>query len=218
MTQKTWVLASSNEGKLFEFRHGLAPFLEGQGIGLVSQSSLGLEPAYEPYRTFEENALAKARHACGQSGLPAIADDSGLCVDALGGAPGVRSARYFKDALEAGDTDARRFEGYNSDEANSQLLLHRLFGKTNRVAHFVCAIAFVKSADDPDPIMVTGTWNGQITEAPRGLGGFGYDPVFFDPGFRLTAAEMTISEKQSVSHRGRALRQLVKQLSLQSQT
>ncbi len=212
MSHKTWILASTNQGKLTEFRHALSDFLVSNDIVLVNQSSIGLKSAPEVHDSFEANALAKARHASAETGFPALADDSGLCVDALGGEPGVRSARYFEDALTTRSPDATRFGGYHGDEANLQLLLHRLGSNTHRFARFVCVIAFVRHASDPDPIMATGVWDGEITEAPRGLGGFGYDPIFLDGNFKLTAAEMTISEKQSVSHRGRALRQFLKQL------
>lgn len=216
MSHHTWILASTNEGKLAEFRHALGDFLIAKNIVLVNQSSIGLSAVAEPHDSFEANAIAKARHASAQTGFAALADDSGLCVDALGGQPGVRSARYFKDALASAAPDALRLAGYHGDEANLQLVLHRLGNQPNRSAHFVCVIAFVRHADDPDPILSTGIWDGLITQAPRGLGGFGYDPIFYDPGFQLTAAEMTISEKQSVSHRGRALRHFLKQLAGQS--
>lgn len=214
---RRWVLATSNAGKLREFACALAPVLDSRGIVLISQSDLGIAGADEPHPSFEENALAKARHTSRASGLPALADDSGLCVDVLDGAPGVRSARFWADAKAAGQVDAstvRLHSDASVDEANLRWLIARLktlnaFATDQTMAHFCAAIAFVRSPDDPTPVVVTGRWYGRIVESPRGSNGFGYDPVFFDPTMRCTAAEMTIAEKQSVSHRGKALRTLL---------
>ncbi|MBU3724889.1 MAG: non-canonical purine NTP pyrophosphatase [Burkholderiaceae bacterium] len=224
-----WVLASSNSGKLKEFQHALAPVLNARGITLVNQSDLGINGAEEPFHTFEENALAKARHASLASGLPALADDSGLCVDVLLGAPGVRSARYFSDAqacAAAEDlSDLRAIEALqlSIDESNLRWLLRETLNALGlhqapiparpiASAQFHAAIAFVRSADDAAPIIVTGIWPGQLYSAPVGDHGFGYDPIFFDPNIGLTAAQMTIDQKRAVSHRGRALDALLARL------
>lgn len=181
------VIASGNAGKIREIRHAL----ERSGLELVSQDDLGIGPADEPHGTFLENALEKARHASRQSGLPAIADDSGICVDALGGAPGVRSARYA--GPEAGD------------EENLVLLLGEMEGKVDRRARYHATMVFVRSADDPAPVVAQGVWAGEIVHERRGTGGFGYDPVFLDPSLGKTGAEMGVDEKNSVSHRGKSL-------------
>lgn len=184
------VLASGNAGKLAELRELLA----GGGIELVAQGELGIGDAEETGRTFVENAILKARHAASASGLPALADDSGLCVDALGGAPGLYSARYA---------------GVHGDNAaNNVKLLRELEGlpDTQRTAHFTCVLALLRSADDPDPIVATGRWPGLVLHAPRGKRGFGYDPVFLpDDGGGLGAAELEPSVKNRISHRGQAL-------------
>ena len=240
MTQ-TWVLASSNSGKLKEFEQALAPVLARREIRLVNQSALGIDSAEEPHDHFEANALAKARHASRASGHPALADDSGLCVDVLGGAPGVRSARYFADAKQRGDpedlADLRAIDAQelSTDASNLQWLLREtrraIGGAAGHAARpaaepavmprtpgpianaqFVAAIAFVRSADDPQPIVVTGIWRGQLFSQPVGTHGFGYDPVFFDPQSGLTAAQMSIEQKRRVSHRGRALDALLAKL------
>lgn len=228
MTQ-TWVLASSNAGKLKEFQHALQPVLTARGITLINQSDLGLEAAEEPFDTFGENALAKARHASRVSNHPALADDSGLCVDVLGGAPGVRSARYFADARRrANPGDLADLEFIDAlqcpvDECNLRWLLreiHRVLGPGATPitpgpitdAQFVAAIAFVRFADDPQPIIATGIWHGRIFSQPLGERGFGYDPIFFDVDSGLTAAQMSIDEKRRRSHRGRALDGLLVQL------
>ncbi len=208
-----WVLASSNPGKLKEFQHALAPVLAARGVALVNQSELGIPSAEEPHETFEENALAKALHASALSGLPALADDSGICVDVLNGAPGVRSAR-----IAASDPE---FAGIPADEANLRWLLREM--QRARDAQYPnaeppelfwnCAfhavIAFVRSADDSAPVIAKGTWNARVITTPRGEGGFGYDPIFFDRDLKMTAAEMTVAQKQAVSHRGKALRKLI---------
>lgn len=191
------VLASNNAGKLKEFSEILAP----AGIQMVPQGELGVPEADEPFGTFVENALAKARHAAKLTGLPALADDSGLCVDALGGAPGVYSARFA--ALNG-------FE--KSDAANNQYLVSRLAGHSNRKARYVAVLVYVSSADDPQPIIAEGVWPGEIIDAPKGGNGFGYDPHFYLPTLGKTAAELSAQEKNRASHRGQALQQLLPRL------
>jgi len=188
------VLASGNAGKLREFRELFAPLR----IEVVAQGDLGIGEADEPHVTFVENALAKARHASRHAGLPALADDSGVCVDALGGAPGVQSARY------AGEP--------KSDARNNAKLVAALQGKTNRGAHYTCVLALVRHADDPEPLIAEGRWYGRIVDTPRGDGGFGYDPYFEVDGTGLTGAELPLERKNGMSHRGRALQALVAQL------
>ncbi|MBC2769486.1 RdgB/HAM1 family non-canonical purine NTP pyrophosphatase [Pusillimonas minor] len=191
------VLASNNAGKLKEFSEILAP----AGIQMVPQGELGVPEADEPFGTFVENALAKARHASKLTGLPALADDSGLCVDALGGAPGVYSARFA--ALNG-------FE--KSDAANNQYLVSRLAGQSNRKARYVAVLVYVSSASDPQPIIAEGVWPGEIIDAPKGGNGFGYDPHFYLPTLGKTAAELSAQEKNRASHRGQALQQLLPRL------
>ena len=188
------VLASNNAKKAAELDALLAPL----GIEVISQGSLGIPEAEEPHATFVENALAKARHAAAHSGLPAIADDSGLCVAALGGAPGVLSARY------AGEP--------KSDARNNALLLERLVGIDDRRAHFYSAIVLVRHADDPEPMIADGEWHGVILDAPRGDAGFGYDPLFYVPQLEQTAAELDPKLKNTLSHRGAAMRHLLDRL------
>lgn len=188
------VLASGNAGKLREFRELLAPL----SIDVIAQSDLGIPEAAEPHVTFVENALAKARHASAHAGLPALADDSGVCVDALGGAPGVQSARY------AGEP--------KSDARNNEKLVAALQGEANRSAHYTCVLVLVRHADDPEPLIAEGRWYGRILDVPRGSGGFGYDPYFEVDGEGLTGAEFPLAQKNAVSHRGRALRSLLAQL------
>ncbi|MGM0569761.1 RdgB/HAM1 family non-canonical purine NTP pyrophosphatase [Marinobacter sp.] len=190
------VLASNNQGKLRELGELLAPL----GLQPVAQGELGVGEAEEPAVTFVENALIKARHAALETGLPALADDSGLAVDALGGQPGVRSARYAGAGA--------------SDEDNVQALLAALreVPEADRSAQFHCVLVYLRHAEDPTPVICHGRWPGRILEHPRGKGGFGYDPVFFAPEFGCSAAELTREQKSSVSHRGRALRLLVEQL------
>jgi len=190
------VLASSNPGKLAE----LSDLLADSGLELVAQSTLGIPDIEETGATFVENALLKARHAAASSGLPAIADDSGLCVDALDGAPGLYSARYAGPTADAG--------------ANMARLLSALAGvpAAGRGAHFHCCIVLLRHAADPAPLLCEGTWNGTILEAPRGQHGFGYDPLFLDPLLDATAAELEPAAKHCVSHRGAALAQLRRQL------
>ena len=194
------VLASNNPGKLREFRQMLAPL----GMEIVPQSELGIAEAGEPHGTFIENALAKARHAASGSSLPAFADDSGICVAALGGAPGVQSARYAGGPPAAGRED--------QDARNNRKLLAALEGKSDRRAHYYCVIVLVRNAHDPEPLIAEGRWQGTVIATPRGTGGFGYDPYFLLPGHGRTAAELMPDEKNAVSHRGRALAQLVAQL------
>ena len=188
------VLASNNPGKLREFRRLLEPL----GIDVIAQGDLGIPEADEPHVTFVENALAKARHASQLSGLPALADDSGVCVDALGGAPGVISARY------AGEP--------RSDARNNEKLIADLAGVANRAAHYISVLALVRHANDPEPMIAEGIWEGIVIDKPRGDGGFGYDPYFLDPRFGLTGAEMPLAQKNAVSHRGQAMRMLIERL------
>jgi XTP/dITP diphosphohydrolase len=188
------VLASNNEGKLREFRRLLAPL----GIEVIAQAALGIPETEEPHVTFVENALAKARHASAHANLPALADDSGVCVAALGGAPGVQSARY------AGEP--------RSDARNNAKLIAALAGTADRRAHYACVLVLVHHADDPEPIIAEGRWHGTIVDVPRGTGGFGYDPHFLDPATGLTGAELPLARKNELSHRGQALRALVVRL------
>ena len=188
------VLASGNAGKLREFRRLLVPL----GIDVIAQAELGIEETDEPHSTFVENALAKARHACAHSGLPALADDSGVCVDALDGAPGVTSARY------AGEP--------RSDARNNAKLIAALRGASRRSAHYYCVLVLMRSADDPEPIIAEGTWHGTIIDEPRGTGGFGYDAFFQDDVTGLTGAEMPRDQKNEHSHRGKAMRALLARL------
>ena len=196
MSGRRVVLASGNRGKLAEF----AELAREQDIELIAQSELGVESPAENGLSFIENALIKARHASAHTGLPALADDSGLCVDALGGAPGLYSARYAGDSASAAD--------------NNHKLLQVMAGVAagRRHAFFFCALAFVRSADDPCPLIAEGLWHGRILEAPRGDAGFGYDPLFFDPLQGQGAAEMSAVTKQALSHRGQALAELRRKL------
>ncbi|AXS81106.1 RdgB/HAM1 family non-canonical purine NTP pyrophosphatase [Dechloromonas sp. HYN0024] len=191
---KKLVLASNNAKKMKELNALLAPL----GFEVIPQGQLGIPEAEEPYCTFVENALTKARHAAQASGLPALADDSGLCVAALGGAPGVYSARY------AGEP--------KSDARNNAKLLADLAGQTDRRAHFACVLVLVRSADDPQPIIAEGEWHGTILEAQRGADGFGYDPLFYAPTHCQTAAEMDSAIKNQLSHRGQAMQKLIARL------
>ena len=192
------VLASNNAGKLREFSALFAPL----GIELVPQGELGVPEAEEPHVTFVENALTKARHASRLTGLPALADDSGLCVAALDGAPGVYSARY-----------AKMHGGENSDLANNALLTQNLAGHADRRAWYVAVLALVRSENDPCPIIGEGLWHGEIIDQPEGANGFGYDPHFYLPDMGLTAATLDPEEKNRVSNRARALRELLSKLS-----
>ena len=191
------VLASSNPGKLREFRQMLSTL----GVEVVPQSELGIPDAGEPHGTFVENALAKARHAASRAGLPAFADDSGICVAALDGAPGVRSARYAE-----APPGARREQ---QDGLNNRKLIAALEGNSDRRAHYYCVIVLVRHAGDPEPLIAEGRWQGEIVAAPRGEGGFGYDPHFLLPTLGRTAAELMPDEKNAISHRGQAMQRLV---------
>lgn len=188
------VIASNNPGKLREIGQMLAPM----GIEALPQGAFGVPDCPEPHVTFIENCIAKARHAAAHTGLPALADDSGICVDALNGAPGVYSARY------AGEP--------KSDARNNQKLVEALRGETNRRAHYYCVMVYVRYPDDPEPVIAEGAWHGEIIEEPRGVGGFGYDPHFLLPELGRTGAELTAEEKNTISHRGQALRTLVEKL------
>jgi len=191
---KKVVIASNNAGKLREIGHILEPL----GIEAVPQGAYGVPECPEPHVTFVENCIAKARHASAHTGLPALADDSGICVDALNGAPGVHSARY------AGDP--------KSDERNNLKLIGALSGNPNRKAHYYCVMVYVRYPDDPQPLIAEGAWHGEIIDTPRGEGGFGYDPYFFLPQFGKTGAELDPDQKNAISHRGQALRALVEKL------
>ncbi|WAV90778.1 RdgB/HAM1 family non-canonical purine NTP pyrophosphatase [Oxalobacter aliiformigenes] len=191
---KEIVLASGNPGKLKEFRQMLEP----AGYRVVPQSDYHVSEADEPYFTFIENALTKARHVSRLTGKPALADDSGLCVNVLGGKPGVLSARY------AGEP--------KSDDRNNARLIADLAGLPDKTANYYCVLVYVRSADDPQPVIADGRWFGRIVNTPRGTNGFGYDPYFWIPEFGKTAAELTPDEKNSHSHRGMALRALLEKL------
>lgn len=195
---KRLCLASHNTGKLREFR----ALLEPRGFELTSMAELNLPEAEEPHITFVENALAKARYASQLSGLPALADDSGLCVRALNGAPGVYSARF------AGEP--------KSDTRNNEKLLAELQGKSDRHAWYTCVLVWVNTPDDPQPIIAEGLWHGQILKAPQGEGGFGYDPLFYVPDQQQSAAEIDAGLKNRISHRGLALQDLLKKLEARS--
>jgi XTP/dITP diphosphohydrolase len=194
---KTVVIASNNPGKLREFAALLKPF----SFDAIPQSALGVTQADEPFATFVENALAKARHASRTTGLPALADDSGICVPALGGAPGVYSARY------AGEP--------KSDARNNQKLITAiapLKAKADRRAFYYCVLVFIMHADDPHPLIADGEWHGEIVDQPRGEGGFGYDPYFFVREHGCTAAELSAEVKNRESHRGLATQMLAQKL------
>jgi XTP/dITP diphosphohydrolase len=200
---KRLVLASSNPGKLREFRQMLDPL----GIEVVPQSELGVPEADEPHETFLENALAKARLASRHTGLPAFADDSGICAEALGGEPGVHSARYA-DGAGSGAPGERA----GQERRNNEKLVSALRGKADHRAHYYCVIVLVRHAGDPEPLIAEGRWQGEVIATPRGTGGFGYDPHFLLPELGRTAAELLPEEKNAVSHRGKALRRLVEML------
>lgn len=194
LLMKKIVIASNNAGKLAEISRLLAPL----GIEVVTQASLGVTEADEPHMTFVENALAKARHASLATGLPALADDSGICVRALKGEPGVFSARF------AGEP--------RSDERNNRKLIEALHGQPDRSAYYYCVIVLLRHGQDPQPVIVEDTWHGEIIAEPAGQGGFGYDPHFFLPGLGKTAAELSMEDKNKISHRGKALARLVQVL------
>lgn len=188
------VLASNNQGKLKEFGQILAPF----NISLHAQSEFDIPEADEPFLTFVENALTKARHAARLTGLPALADDSGLCVNALGGGPGVHSARF------AGEP--------KSDRRNNQALVTKLESLQDKSAYYYCVLVYVRSEFDPQPIIADGCWKGEIISEPLGDNGFGYDPHFWIPSLGKTAAQLSPDEKNRLSHRGQALRCLLDKL------
>lgn len=194
------VIASSNPGKLREIRALLAPL----GTTVHPQSAFGIPEAAEPHLTFVENALTKARHAASHTGLPALADDSGICVNALNGAPGVHSARF------AGEP--------SSDERNNGRLLDLLAEVSDRRAHYYCVIVLMRHAQDPEPLICTGEWHGEIVREPRGSGGFGYDPLFLIPELGKTGAELTLELKNRISHRGKALAELATKLGGEGET
>lgn len=185
------VLASNNAGKLRELEQMLRPF----DVEIVPQAALGIAEAEEPHHTFVENALAKARHAARHAGLPALADDSGICVAALDGAPGVHSARF------AGEP--------KSDRRNNEKLIALLQGCADRRAHYYCVVVLVRHAEDPEPLIAEGRWCGEVVDIPRGEGGFGYDPHFFVRELQRTVAELESAQKDELSHRGQALRRLM---------
>ena len=194
---KSIVLASGNPGTKADIEQLLAPF----GTRVVTQVELGVTEAEEPFETFRENALAKARHVCFATRLPALADDSGLCVDALGGAPGVHSARY------AGEP--------KSDQRNNEKLLAEMSSQDNRSARYVCVLVLMRGPGDTQPLVAEAEWHGEIARAPRGSGGFGYDPYFLVPERGKTAAELAPEEKNRISHRGQALQKLLALLKAQ---
>jgi len=196
------VLASNNAKKLAELKVMLEPI----GLELVTQGSLGIAEAEEPHLSFIENALAKARQAARAASGAAIADDSGLCVDALGGAPGVISAHFAGIELPQGDREAQR---RIQDEANNRLLLERLKDNTDRRARFVSTLVALRSADDPQPLVAVGRWEGEILHEPRGAGGFGYDPLMFIPALGASVAELDAAIKNCHSHRARAMQQML---------
>jgi XTP/dITP diphosphohydrolase len=191
------VLASGNAGKLREFNALFGP----HGIKLIAQGTLNIPDAPEPHPTFLENALAKARYASLLSGMPALADDSGLCVMALSGEPGIHSARY-----------AEAEHGSRSDAANNQKLLRVLQGQSNRRAWYVAVLVFVTRHDDPQPLVAEANWYGEIVDQPQGTNGFGYDPYFYVPEQGCTVASLDPAIKNKISHRGQALQQLLQQL------
>jgi XTP/dITP diphosphohydrolase len=193
MTQRL-ILASNNAGKLKEFAQLLGPI----GFELHPQGEFDVPEAEEPFGTFVENALQKARHAARLTGLPALADDSGVCVNALGGAPGVYSARY------AGEP--------KSDARNNEKLVADLAAHADKSAYYYCVLVYVRHADDPQPVIADGIWRGRIIDTPRGANGFGYDPYFLIPALGKTTAELEPAEKNAISHRGQAIRALVEKL------
>lgn len=191
------VIASNNPGKLREFQFLLQPL----GIEVLTQGELGIAETEEPHNTFVANALAKAQHVCRLSGLPALADDSGLCVTALNGAPGVQSARY------AGDNP-------KSDLRNNEKLLHDMQDMTDRRAHYYCVLLLLRHANDPQPLIADGEWHGEIALEPSGNGGFGYDPLFWLPDLGMTSAQLAREQKHAISHRGKAMQMLLEKLQI----
>jgi XTP/dITP diphosphohydrolase len=199
---KQLVVASSNPGKLRELGELLTPL----GFELIAQSRLGIADAEEPHGTFVENALAKARHASRKAKLPALADDSGICVASLNGEPGVHSARF------AGEEPPGNGGREAQDARNNRKLLALLKDQADRRAHFACVVVLVRHAEDPEPVIAEGRWNGEVIDTPRGGNGFGYDPHFLVPELGRTAAELDSVQKNALSHRGKALRRLVAKL------
>lgn len=197
------VLASNNAKKLAE----LQTLFAALPIELVTQGSLGIAEADEPHHTFVENALVKARHAAAAARGAAIADDSGLCADALGGAPGVISAHFA--AIDARDGEDRETRRARQDAANNRLLVERLAGVADRRAHFISVLVAVRGADDPEPLIAVGRWPGEILHAPRGDGGFGYDPLMYVPELGCAAAELAPAVKNAHSHRARSAQQML---------
>lgn len=198
---KTLILASNNAKKLRELQALITPL----GVSLIAQGTLGIPEAEEPHITFVENALAKARHAAHLGQGPALADDSGLCVNALGGAPGVRSARFAVDAGRVAEGTARD----QIDPANNAWLLEQMAAHTDRQAHFTCLLVAVRHADDPEPLIAEGHWCGQLLHAPQGDHGFGYDPLLWLPEHQQSAAQLPSELKNAVSHRALACQQLL---------
>ena len=198
---KQLILASNNAKKLRELQALIAPL----GVELVTQGALGIPEAEEPHVTFVENALAKARHAARLGDGPALADDSGLCVNALGGAPGVRSARYAVDAGRVAEGAGRE----QIDPANNAWLLEQMAPHTDRQAHFTCLLVAVRHTEDPEPLIAEGHWCGQLLHAPQGEHGFGYDPLLWLPEHQLSAAQLAPEVKNAVSHRALACQQLL---------
>ena len=223
---KQLVIASNNPGKLREFQAMLAPL----GIEVLAQAQLGIEEAEEPHCTFIENALAKARHASRASGLPALADDSGICVTALGGAPGVLSARYAEECgcdtptanpndrgsprypTSSGAENSRELARRQADARNNEKLLQIMQGVADRRAHYYCVLVLVRHAEDPQPLIAEGEWHGEIAQNECGEGGFGYDPLFWLPQLNKTSAELSRDEKARISHRALALQILLQRL------
>ena len=195
------ILASNNGKKLKELQTLMAPL----GVDLLTQGSLGIPEAEEPHVTFVENALAKARHAAQLGQGPALADDSGLCVDTLGGAPGVRSARYAVDAGRVAEGAGREV----IDPANNAWLLSQMAGRTARAAHFTCLLVAVRHAEDPEPLIAEGHWQGELLSAPQGEHGFGYDPLLWIPSHQMSAAQLPPDVKNGISHRALACAQLL---------
>jgi XTP/dITP diphosphohydrolase len=196
------VLASGNQGKLIE----LEALFGNLKVQLVSQKALGITEPDEPYFSFIENALHKARHASAQSSLPALADDSGICVDALGGAPGVLSARY--SGVETSATVTK----HEVDLANNKALVERLQNHSNRIAFYYCVLVLVRSEHDPAPLIADGYWRGTVLREPKGEAGFGYDPHFYLPSLGKSAAELSVDEKNRFSHRAIASKSLLEKL------
>lgn len=198
---KQLILASNNAKKLKELQALITPL----GVELVTQGSLGIPEAEEPHITFVENALAKARHAAREGQGPAIADDSGLCVSALGGAPGVRSARYAVDAGRIADGVGREL----IDPANNAWLLDQMRDQADRRAHFICVLVAVRHADDPEPLIAQGTWEGELLKEQAGTNGFGYDPLLWLPTYQQSAAQLAPEIKNGISHRAQACQKML---------